>query len=94
MSSLIKNTLIFAVLSGILYAGYYVFFANTSSDLNIDGSVSEGEMMASEFLIRLNEIESMDFSREFFEDARFRSLVSFGVAPDVVSSGRANPFSR
>ncbi len=93
MSSLIKNILIFAALSGVLYAGYYIFFAGTDSELNV-GGVSEGEMMASEFLLRLNEIERMSFSREFFEDARFRSFVSFGGAPEAVSAGRANPFSR
>lgn len=94
MSSLIKNILIFAVLAGVLYAGYYVFFSGNSSELNMSTGASEGEMMASEFLLRLNEIEKMSFSREFFEDARFRSLVSFRVAPDTVTAGRSNPFSR
>lgn len=94
MSSLIKNILIFAVLAGVMYAGYYIFFSNNSSDLNIGGGVSEGELMAGEFLLRLNEIEKMSFSRDFFDDARFRSFVSFRVAPDTVSAGRPNPFSR
>lgn len=94
MSALIKNIIIYAVLAGVLYAGYAFFIANKDSNLAIDNGVNEGEVVASEFLVRLNEIQNIDFSRDFFEDARFRSLVSFSVAPEPVSAGRSNPFAR
>lgn len=82
------------VLAAVLYAGYYFFIANNNSNLVIDEGVNEGEVLASEFLVRLNEIEDINFSRELFEDPRFRSLVSFSTAPEPASSGRANPFAQ
>lgn len=94
MSSLIKNILIFVVLAGVLYGAYSIFIAGNSSKLMTNNTSNEGELMASEFLLRLNEIEKIDFSRSFFDDARFRSLVSFESAPQNVSAGRANPFSQ
>ncbi len=94
MSSLLKNLLIFIVLAGLLYAGYYIFSVNKEANLAVDGGVSEGELLATEFLMRLNEIQNIDLSRDFFDDARFRSLVSFNTNPESVSAGRPNPFSQ
>ena len=94
MSSLIKNIIIFVILAGVLYAGYYIFSVNKEANLSVDGGANEGEVLATEFLMRLNEIQDIDLSRDFFDDARFRSLVSFNTNPESVSAGRANPFSR
>ena len=94
MSSLIKNILIVAVLCGALYAGYHFFFANTDPNLVLEAGANEGDLLASEFLMRLNEIETLSFSREFFDDPRLRSLESFSSEPDQVSAGRSNPFAR
>ena len=94
MSSLIKNILIAIVAGAALYAGYHFFFANTDPNLVLEAGANEGDLLASEFLIRLNEIESLSFSREFFDDPRLRSLESFSSEPVPVSAGRANPFSR
>lgn len=94
MSSLFKNLLIFIVLAGVLYAGYFIFTANEDANLMIDGGVSEGELLANEFLVRLNEIQDINLSRDFFDDARLRSLVSFNTNPETVSAGRSNPFSQ
>ncbi len=91
---MIKNIIIFLVVAVALYAAYRFLIVNNDPALMVDGGVNEGQMVASEFLVRLNEIESITFSRDLFEDARFRSLVSFGTAPDPVSAGRSNPFSR
>ena len=93
MSSLVKNILIFTILAGVLYAGYYIFTLNSESNLEVDGGVSEGEFLATEFLLRLNEIQNISLSRGFFDNAKFRSLVSFETSPEAVSSGRPNPFS-
>lgn len=94
MSSLFKNITIFIILAGVLYAGYYIFSVNKEADLAVDGGASEGELLATEFLLRLNEIQNIELSRDFFDDARFRSLVSFNTNPESVSAGRPNPFSR
>ncbi len=92
--SLIKNLLILVVILGALYFAYKFLIADNSSSLVIDNGAVEGQILASEFLVRLYEIENISFSRELFEDARFRSLVSFSSAPDPVSAGRSNPFTR
>lgn len=92
--ALIKNIIILAVLAGAAYLGYNLFFAAPSPELSMGAASNEGTLLASEFLIRLNEIDSISFSRDFFEDPRFRSFVSFSTAPDSVSAGRPNPFSQ
>ena len=50
MSSLIKNIIIFVILAGVLYAGYYIFSVNKEANLLIDGGVNEGEVLATDFL--------------------------------------------
>lgn len=92
--ALLKNILILVVILAILYAGYRFFFAGNESSLIVESSANEGQLLASEFLMRLNEIQGVSFSRELFDDPRFRSLVSFSSTPDTVSAGRPNPFSR
>lgn len=94
MSSLLKNILIFVVLAGVLYAGYYIFTANGEAGLSMEGGGSEGELIVTEFLLRLSEIENISLSRDLFTDARFRSLVSFTTIPENVSAGRDNPFAQ
>jgi hypothetical protein len=90
---LIKNILTLIVLAVILYAAYYFLFSDRNPDLTSSAGANDGEMLASEFLMRLNEIETLSFSRGFFDDPRFRSLVSFSSAPADVSVGRPNPFA-
>lgn len=93
MKSLLKNLIIAIVVGSILYAGYNFFFANGGIELE-GGTVSnEGEILTREFLVRLGELERINFSRELFEDPRFRSLSSFSTSPESVSVGRPNPFS-
>lgn len=91
---MIKNLLILLTLAVGLYAGYTFFFAGDDMDLAVDVGASEGELMAGEFLMRLNELNDVSFSRDFFEDQKFRSLVSFTTAPESASAGRPDPFSR
>lgn len=93
MKSLLKNLVIFLVLAGMLYVGYNFFFAGNSLELNTGAVSGQGTVLTQEFLIRLNELEKINISREIFDDARFRSLTYFGAEPDVVSSGRSNPFT-
>lgn len=93
MGSIVKNLMIAVVVVGVLYFGYKFFFAAGDAELVVDGG-SEGQLVASEFLIKLNELQSIDFSSDLFSDARFNSFQSFSTAPDPVESGRANPFSR
>lgn len=55
---------------------------------------SDRDFLNQQFLNRIQRLESVEISRDFFEDPRFRSLISFSTEPDEVSSGRSNPFSR
>lgn len=93
MKSLLKNLVIFLVLAGLMYVGYNLFFAGGAFDLNTGGVRSQGNVLTQEFLVRLNELEQINISREIFDDARFRSLTYFGSEPQSVSSGRSNPFT-
>ena len=88
-----KNLMIAVVVVGVLYFGYKFFFAAGDAELVVDGG-SEGQLVASEFLIKLNELQSIDFSNDLFSDVRFNSFQSFSTVPDPVESGRDNPFSR
>lgn len=95
MKSLLKNIIIFVVLAGIIYFVYTNFFANNDLSLNTSSSNNEGEQITREFVMRLNELEQINFSSSIFTDPRFRSLTSFSTSPDSsVSSGRPNPFAR
>lgn len=94
MKSLLKNLLIFSVIAAVLYFGYNTFFADDGLMLDTGSSNSEGEQLTREFVVRLGELEQINFSRELFEDPRFRSLISFSTPPESVSAGRSNPFSR
>lgn len=93
MGSLIKNLLFAVVLVGLLYFGYKMFFATDSATLMIEGGASEGQLVAREFLIKLNELQSISFSSGLFSDPRFNSFESFSTLPDSVQAGRENPFS-
>lgn len=77
-----------------MYLGYITFFAPGDSSLILEGDAKEGQLLATEFLVRLDELQSINFSRDLFNDPRFRSLVSFSTAPEIVPAGRPNPFSR
>ncbi len=93
MGSILKNLLFAVVLVALLYFGYKTFFGAGSADLMVEGGASEGQLVASEFLIKLNELQSIDFSSDLFSDRRFNSFVSFSTLPDPVLAGRENPFS-
>lgn len=93
MGSLMKNLLFAVVLVGLLYFGYKLFFATRGPELMVDGGTGEGQRIASEFLIKLNELQSIDFSTTLFSDRRFNSFESFSTSPEPVEAGRANPFS-
>lgn len=93
MKSLLKNIVIIIVVGAILYIGYNFFFAGGGVALEIGSETNEGEILTQEFLVRLGELESIDFSRELFEDPRFRSLSSFSTSPESADVGRSNPFS-
>ena len=93
MKSLLKNLVIIIVLGAILYVGYNFFFAGGGVALEVGSGTNEGEVLTQEFLVRLGELESINFSRELFEDPRFRSLSSFSTSPETADVGRPNPFS-
>ena len=93
MGSIIKNLAVAVILVGVIYLGYNMFFAGNSSELMLGEGSSEGQLIASEFLIKLNELQTINFSSAIFSDPRFDSLTSFSTLPEPVESGRTNPFS-
>ncbi len=93
MKSVLKNLVIFAGLAALLYAGYNFFFSGGDIYLDNGTGSSQGEVLTREFLVRLNELERIDFSRELFDDVRFRSLTSFDSLPTSATAGRSNPFA-
>lgn len=93
MKSLLKNLLILLALAVVLYVGYSFLFSGNDIALNSGLGSTEGEVLTREFLLRLNELEQIDFSRQLFEDPRFRSLTSFSIEPDPAAAGRPNPFA-
>lgn len=93
MGSIIKNLAVAVILVGVLYLGYNMFFGGNSAELMLGEGSNEGELIASEFLIKLNELQSINFSSAIFSDPRFNSLASFSTLPEPVPAGRTNPFS-
>lgn len=93
MKSLLKNLIIVIVLGVAVYFGYNTFFAGGGVALETGTINNEGEILTQEFLIRLGELEKINFSGELFEDPRFRSLTSFSTSPESATVGRSNPFS-
>lgn len=94
MSAIFKNLITLLVLAALAGAGYYFFVLQSSSDLSGGSMASDRDFLNQQFLNRIQRLESVEISRDFFEDPRFRSLISFSTEPDEVSSGRSNPFSR
>ncbi|MEX0913219.1 MAG: hypothetical protein WDZ56_01670 [Candidatus Paceibacterota bacterium] len=92
MKSLIKNLIFIVILAVTAYAGYNIFLAGDSSSLDVGMNESEGQILGREFLVRLGELEKINFSRELLDDPRFRSLSSFSTSPDPVTAGRPDPF--
>jgi len=93
MKSLVKNLAILIIVGLMLYVGYNYFFASNSISLDIGAGSSQGQLLTNEFLIKLNELETINFTGELFNDPRFQSLTSFGSVPPAASAGRANPFT-
>lgn len=94
MGSFIKNLIVVVVIISGLYFGYKLFMGADDALLTVDDGANEGQLVARQFLIRLGELEGIDFSSDLFADARFRSLVSFNSVPEAVDSGRVNPFAQ
>lgn len=92
MGSILKNLGIAILFVAVIYFGYKMFFA-ADSQLMIDSGGGEGQLVASEFLVKLNELQSINFSSAIFSDRRFNSFTSFSTMPEPADAGRDNPFS-
>lgn len=93
MKSILKNLIIIVVLGAAVYFGYNTFFAGGGIALEGGAISNQGEILTQEFLVRLGELERINFSGELFNDPRFRSLTSFSTSPESATVGRSNPFS-
>lgn len=95
MSSMIKNIIVICGLIALAAVGYYLFVAQRSASLNGTGldSSSQANIELNSFLIRLQELETIDLSNSLFSDARFRSLQDNSKTITPAAVGRVNPFA-
>lgn len=95
MSPLIKNILIAVIAAAVLYFGYSFFFAGDDDLLTAENALVSSEVSreTQQFLVRLQQLRTIELRQDIFTDDRFRSLVDH--RQDVVEEpvGRANPFS-
>lgn len=95
MSSLLKNILFALALAFILWLGYKIFFAEDEPSLSAQNAtvVTEALRETQKFLRTLQQLRSIGFNEEIFNDARFQSFVDYRqpIVPEPV--GRQNPFA-
>lgn len=95
MSPLIKNLLIATIAAVALWFGYQTFIASDDALLVADNAAatSAAARDAQEFLIRLQQLNAIEFDRSIFDDPRFRSLVDLRQVVLDEPVGRTNPFA-
>lgn len=95
MSPLIKNALIATIAAVALWFGYQMFIANDDPLLVSSNTTatSQAARDAQQFLVRLQQLNAIEFDRSVFEDVRFRSLVDLRQVVLDEPVGRTNPFA-
>lgn len=91
---MIKNLITILGLVLLLFFGYYIFVLDSGGlELNNQLVASQADAETREFLVKLNELKTIDLQTEILNDDRFRNLVDYSstVRPSVV--GRNNPFA-
>lgn len=92
-----KKIIIIVVVVIVLFFVYSFFFGGSSNDNSLLRGVantpSGADVIGSEIIQALNQIDTLQLDRTIFEDPVFRSLVdrSQPIPPEPV--GRDNPFS-
>ncbi|MCB9811356.1 hypothetical protein H6783_00400 [Candidatus Nomurabacteria bacterium] len=91
----IKNIIIVLGLIAVAAVGYYLFVVERSSGLSSATSgtdVSQAEVEARSFLIRLTELQKIEINTSILSDTRFQGLQSFSRQVVPAAVGRDHPF--
>lgn len=92
-----KKIIVAIIIIIVLFFIYSFFFGGEKDDSLLsstsNGPISGADVIGSELIQALNEIETLDLDRSIFEDPIYRSLVdrSQPIPPEPV--GRDNPFA-
>ncbi len=95
MSSIIQNILILGGLLLLVAFGYYVYlqggFGLSVSDT--DPVTLQNQRNTQEFLVRLNELKTIDVNTDLFARQRFQDLQDNSSPLPLFPTGRTNPFA-
>lgn len=92
MSGIFKHLVTILILVVVAVAGYYFFIMQSPGSSS--SASGNGDFLNQQFLNQIQRLEKVEISRDFFQDARFRSFTSFSTEPIQASSGRSNPFTQ
>ncbi len=92
MTSTIQNILIILGIIVIAIIGIYLFVNNGDVSLNNNQVQNQISVQTSEFVQKLNDLQTMELSGAIFNDPRFTSLIDYTVEPVPVPRGKDNPF--
>jgi len=95
MSSLIKNIIIFLGLILTFVTGYYLFVINKDTTLAVTDSLlaNQVDIETQSFLSRLEELKTIDLSKDILRDPRMTGLVDSSTQINPLPVGRDNPFA-
>jgi hypothetical protein len=97
MTPLTKNILVVLGLLTVGYAGYYLFTSQATAIINASDeneTVYQNMLANTEvFIVRSQELDTMDLDIDVLDDARFRSLHAFTRPIEDQPTGRTNPFA-
>lgn len=95
MSPFIKNFISIAGFVLICVFGYYLFVLNDTASLNIEAGLMQDQidLESREFLMKLNDIRTIDFSKDFFSDPRLQSFVDSKPSSQSYPVSRPDPFA-
>jgi len=94
MSNLLKNLLFALGLAVILWLGYSLFLKGDETLLETSNSriVGQATLETQAFLVRLQQLKSIDLDGGIFDDSIFKSLTDHRQALGNEPTGRENPF--
>lgn len=96
MMKILKKIIIFGAIALVLYVGYSIFFKadpESTSLLNTRTNTNSGNVLGSEIIKAINEIDSLELDRSVFDDPIFQTLVDRSQELQQQSTGRSNPFA-
>lgn len=90
---MVKNIIIVFGLLALIALGYYLFVMDDQS-LNFSNQQvnSQAQQETQAFLIRLNELKTINLNTEILNDPRFTNRVNYDTPVPILPVGRDNPF--